>query len=243
MQNIDNTKLEYKFIGNGKKTIIFLNGFRMNFESWDKVYPKLCKNYRILLFNRLGVGSSAKATTRQSGKVIIDEMDKLLLALDITPPYLFVAHSLGGIFANLYARDKPNNISSLVFVDSSHPLEIIEQKKFKLPFLIGLVNDGVKTIEKIFDKFKFSEDECIKETLEQIEKSGSFPNIPIAIVSGTKKMPFIPQESFNIHLYYQKMLLDLSPHSKQYLCHKSGHFPQITEPEIVTKAIENRFLC
>jgi pimeloyl-ACP methyl ester carboxylesterase len=211
----------------------------MNFESWDKVYPKISAHYRILLFNRLGVGSSAKATVPQSGKIVIDEMEKLFLELDITPPYFFVAHSLGGVFANLYACTRPQNTSGIIFVDSPHPLEIIEQKKFKPPFLLQMINDGVKNIEKLFDNYKFSEDECINETLAQIQNSNSFPDIPIAIVSGTKKMPFVPEESFDIHISYQKMLLELSNRSTQYLCEKSGHFPQITEPEIVVKAIKS----
>ena len=239
MVDTNESELEYKIIGSGVKTIIFFNGFRINFKSWDKVYPEISTHYRVLLFNRLGVGSSAKATTEQSGKVVVDKMEKLFLELDITPPYFLVAHSLGGVFANLYACTRPQNISGIIFVDSTHPLEIIKQKKFKSPLLLQLINDGVKNIEKLFDKYKFSEDECINETLAQIQNSNSFPDIPIAIVSGTKKMPFVPEESFDIHLSYQKMLLELSNYSARYLCEKSGHFPQITEPEIVVKAIKD----
>ena len=230
-------KLDFKLINNGELNIVFLNGFRMDYASWDKVYPEISKNNQVLLFNRRGVGSSAKAIENQTGKIIVSELYQLLKELELKPPYLLVAHSLGGVFANLFARTYPNDVSGVVFVDAPHPSEIVEQKKFKAPLLLRAINDVVKRIEKHFDKYKYSEDESIEETGTQLEKSGLFPDIPIAIVSGTKKMPFMPKKAFDIHLNFQSKLLGLTKESRQYLCNQSGHFPQITEPEIVITAI------
>jgi len=174
---------------------------------------------------------------KQTGDVVVSDVHELLSRLEMKAPYLFVAHSLGGIYANLYARTYPNEVSGAVFVDAPHPSEIIEQRGFKPPWILGTINEGIKAIEKIFDEFKYSEDECMDETLSQIQSSGPFPNIPVAVVSGKKKMPFVPQAAFDTHLLFQTKLLELSDHSKQYVCNNSGHFPQITEPEIVVNAI------
>jgi len=141
------------------------------------------------------------------------------------------------ITPNLYARTYPNNVSGVVLIDAPHPSEIAEQRCFKAPLILRMINEGVKRIEKMFDKFKYSEDECIEETVSQIENSVSFPNLPVAVLSGTKKMPFVPQAAFENHLRYQAELLYLSNNSKQYICCESGHFPQITEPEIVINTI------
>ena len=67
-----------------------------------------------------------------------------------------------------------------------------------------------------------SEDKNIEQTITQIQSADSFPEIPIDVVSGQKKMPFVPQRAFDIHLKYQHHLFNLSPHSVHYLCHKSG---------------------
>lgn len=237
MQQININQLEYSLLGDGNSNVVFINGFRMNFNSWDRIYKEISRDFKIFLFNRHGVGKSSKATINQSGMVIVNELIELLLKLEIKPPYLLIAHSLGGIYANLFARTYPEYVSGIIFVDAPHPLEIVKQKEFKLPFMLHSINEGVKSIEKLFDKFKYSEDECIQETLYQLDSSASFPNIPIAVVSGSKKMPFIPKELFDIHQSFQKKLLDLSKYSKQYFCKKSGHFPQITDPEILIKVI------
>ena len=237
MPDINSKLFEYKLIGNGEKNIVFINGFRMNFDSWNQVYPKIAEDHRVLLFNRYGVGKSSKAELKQTGKTVVEEIHKFLSKLEMQPPYIFVAHSLGGIFANLYARTYPDEVSGVVFVDAPHPLEVEEQNEFKPPSVVRAINDGIKNIEKLFDRLKYSEDECIEKTISQLLNAAPFPNIPIAVVSGTKKMPFVPEKAFEIHQRYQSKLLDLSKHSKHYFCDGSGHFPQVTEPEIVVSAI------
>ena len=237
MRQVDRGPFEYKQIGRGGRNIVFVNGFRVEFESWDKVYPEIAKHHRVLLFNRRGVGLSAKALADQTGDVVVSEMHDLLSSLSIEPPYLFVAHSLGGIFANLYLRTYPEEGAGLVLVDAPHPLEVAAQKMFKLPLPFRLVNDGLKILEKISDPFKYSEDESIEQTVRQIQERGLFPDLPLAVLSGTKKMPFAPSEAFELHQRFQLELLKLSSRAKHYRCDRSGHFPQITEPERVIEAI------
>lgn len=134
MSTNNDIHLQHQIIGNGSTNIVFLNGFRTQFKTWDKVYPEIASESSVILFNRRGVGLSPKATE---------------------------AHA------------------------------------------------------------------------------GPFPNVSIAVVSGAKKMPFVPEKAFEIHQQYQAKLLSLSPISTHYICHESGHFPQITEPKKVITAIRN----
>jgi len=235
----NNIHLEYHRIDNGAINIVFLNGFRIQFKTWDRVYPELASENSVFLFNRRGVGSSSKATKAQDGKTVISEMHSAFSNLALNPPYILVAHSLGGIFANLYARVYPNEVAGVVFVDSPHPSEVIEQKTINPPIILSAAINGLKNIERLFDKFKYSEDECIEETISQIDSAGHFPDIPIGVVSGTKKMPFVPEQAFEIHQRHQTKLLSLSSKSTHYICDESGHFPQITEPKKVIAAIRS----
>lgn len=231
--------LEYRLIGCGEVSVIFLNGFRMHFDSWDQVYPRVSDANNVLLFNRASVGLSSKARVPQTGELVVDSLRYTASQAGLKPPYVLVAHSLGGLFANLYARMFPAEVSGVVFVEAPHPLEILEQKKLKSPLLLSAINDGIKRIEKLFDRYKFSEDECIYETIHQLEAAGSFPNVPISVVTGGRRMPIVPQRAFDIHTQFQLKLLELSCHSKQFVCEQSGHFPQVTESHIVVAAIEH----
>jgi pimeloyl-ACP methyl ester carboxylesterase len=224
---------------NGPANIVFLNGFRIHFKYWDKVYPALVPENSVVIFNRRGVGGSLKATETQTGDTVIREIRSLISNLDLKPPTILVAHSLGGIFANLYSRVYHNEVAGVVFVDAAHPSEVAEQQTNNPSSVLSIINNSLKAVEKYFDKFKYSEDECIEETIDQINSAGAFPDIPIAVVSGTKKMPFVPENAFAIHQKYQARLLELSSRSTHYTCHQSGHFPQITEPDKVVGAIRN----
>ena len=231
--------LDHNRVGSGGANIVFLNGFRMHFKTWDQVYPALTSDNTVVLFNRRGVGESSKANEAQDGHTVIGEMRSLFSCLKLNPPYILVAHSLGGLFAILYACIYPTEVAGMVFVDSPHPAEVAEQKANDPPFVLSAINTSLKAIEKLFHKFKYSEDECIEETIGQIKHAGHFSDIPIAVVSGSKKMPFVPEKAFQIHQQYQDKLLRLSSKSKHYICQESGHFPQITEPTKVISAIKD----
>jgi len=236
---VDGVTTEYTLCGDSGPTIVLLNGFRMPLSSWDKLYPEIQNHGRVFAYNRHGIGKSSKARCPQTGEEVIRSLENVLSALHLSPPYILIAHSFGGILANLYARLKPRDFLGMVFVEIGHPSEVQLQAKFKPPAVVRLLNDGVKAVERLFDKYKFSEDECVSETLRQLDAAGEFPNLPLKVITGTKKMPFVPEESFNIHLQQQKALLELSPNSTQYIADESGHFPQITQPEIVLTAIKD----
>lgn len=233
----DGVTTEYALSCESGPVVIFLNGYRMPLASWCKLYPEIQKHGNIFAYNRPGVGQTSKALRPQTGEEIIRSLDNVLKALNLSPPFILVAHSYGGIFANLYARSKPENVSAIVFVESTHPDEIEKQREFKPPWLVRAMNNALKAIERRFDKHRYSEDECIAETMRQIKAAGDFPSIPVAVVTGDKKMPSVPEAAFSIHLQYQKELAALSPYSIQIIADKSDHFPQITDPELVIQAV------
>lgn len=222
---------------NNELNVIFFNGFRMPLDSWENVVPSVLDVGRVVGYNRLGVGKSSKALTEQSANVVIDDFRAFAAAIDLHPPYVIVAHSLGGLYANYFARKYPKEIAAIVFVESPHPDEIIEQKQIKAPAALTGINEGLKYFEKKFDKFKYSEDEVVLDSIEQIKAIQMFPSMPVTIITGTQKLPFVPQDSFDVHLKYQKGLVDILPNSVHVLAEKSGHFPQITEPELVINEI------
>ena len=74
-------KVEYELIGRGKPCIIFLNGFGARIASWKKVIPDIADVGTLLLYNRAGIGKSSKATTKQSGDVVIATLREVLKSL------------------------------------------------------------------------------------------------------------------------------------------------------------------
>ena len=236
---LNDSIFEYSLKGEGNTPIVFINGFRMPLDSWNMLYPGIEKLGKVFVYNRLGVGNSSKATSDQTGTTVVETLRNLLRIVDLSPPYVLVGHSLGGLFANLCARMYPEEVSGIVLVDAAHPDEPKKQNELQQQNFVLTINNWLKSIECIFDRYKYSEDEKIDETINQVNNAPNFPQIPLAVISGTKKMPFVPEKNFEIHFQFQKELATLSSNSKHYIAKGSGHFPQITEPEIVLAAIKD----
>lgn len=230
--------LEYLLSNEGEKTVIFFNGFRMPLSSWDKVYPEIAKHHQVLLYNRRGVGKSNKASARQHGNQIIAELSQLIQHLKLIPPFVLIGHSLGGVYAQMFAREYNEQVSALLLVDSPHPEEVMLQQSIKPPALLNLLNGALKSVEKVFDPFKFSEHEMVEITLNQLADKPKLPNVPVSILSGSKKMPFVPERAHSLHMEYQQKLVSEFNQANHYECMESGHFPQLTEPKNVVFAIE-----
>jgi pimeloyl-ACP methyl ester carboxylesterase len=56
---------------------------------------------------------------------IVYELHTLLSRAGVPPPYVLVAHSMGGFLARLYTSTYPADVSGLVFVDASHEEDLI----------------------------------------------------------------------------------------------------------------------
>lgn len=238
---IPDTSVEFTLQGDVQPPLIFLSGFRMPKSSWDKLIGLLPASRQMLLYNRAGVGLTPKANVEQTAQQVIGDLRYLLGQLKLKPPYILVAHSLGGIFANYFARQFPQEIMGAVLVEASHPAEIIAQRQYPPPALLNWINNAVKKLEKVGNPYKYSEDEIMDESLAQIAGAAPFPHIPLCIISGTKKLPLVPAVSFELHCRYQQEFLQLSSLAEYHSLERSGHFPQLSEPEMVADII-NRWL-
>jgi pimeloyl-ACP methyl ester carboxylesterase len=50
---------------------------------------------------------------------VVSDLHALLRAADVPGPYVFAAHSFGGIFARLYASTYPNDVVGMVLIDAT----------------------------------------------------------------------------------------------------------------------------
>jgi pimeloyl-ACP methyl ester carboxylesterase len=51
LATVGGKRIEYQLVGSGEPNVVFLNGFRMDLDSWSKVYPQVAQDGRALLFN------------------------------------------------------------------------------------------------------------------------------------------------------------------------------------------------
>lgn len=227
--------MEFAQLGNGGPTVLLINGGSGPIDGWYKVIHEIAKKTTVVAYNRFGVGNSDKPSTPQHGDAIVTALRQLLQEEKIQPPFLLVGHSLGGFYANLFARQFPNEVAGVVLLESSHPLDIKLNENQNA--IIRNVNRLLAMFDSFFPHRKWSEVNYVEETIKQIEQAGTFPDVPLFVVSGGKKPPMMPDHVFDMRRNNQLEFLQLSKQGKHILAAKSGHFPQLSEPEVVIQAI------
>jgi pimeloyl-ACP methyl ester carboxylesterase len=230
-------RIKYQMGGTGEPHVVFINGGSGPIEGWMRILPEISESSTVLAYSRLGVAGSDKPKEPQDGITIVETLREVLGLVKLEPPYLLVGHSLGGLYANLYARLYPNEISGIVFLESSHPKDLgLDQYQGKV---VRSLNKFLSVWDSLFPHKQFDEVHFVHQTVEQIQNMVHFPDIPVFVVTGGKDNKMIPEEVRKKRMEHQLELLSLSSCSKHIPAEKSGHFPQFTEPGLVIQAIKS----
>jgi pimeloyl-ACP methyl ester carboxylesterase len=108
--------------GRGSPTVFIIPGKGSYAEVWSVVVPAVAKTTRACAYDRPNTrqdGSDLSTPVPQPHSVQqdVDDVVKLIVAARLSTPMVVVAHSYGGLIADLLARTHPTLVSGLVFVD------------------------------------------------------------------------------------------------------------------------------
>jgi pimeloyl-ACP methyl ester carboxylesterase len=109
--------------GNGRPTIVLEAGLMSTVSSWNELQPELAKRFRVVSYDRAGLGWSDLGPMPRTAERIVDELHTLLERAMIPPPFLLVGHSFGGLTMPLFATRFPNEVAGMVLVDPVAPAE------------------------------------------------------------------------------------------------------------------------
>lgn len=112
-------KLNLYCIGTGSPTVVFEAGQGVPIAVWGYVQPEVAKTVRACSYDRAGIGFSDGTDRASTSANIADDLHRLLVAADIKPPYVLVAHSYGGMPARVFADTYPAEVVGMVLVEPS----------------------------------------------------------------------------------------------------------------------------
>jgi pimeloyl-ACP methyl ester carboxylesterase len=127
--DIGDTSLDAAIAGSGPVTVVFENGLGTPIEEWDAVVPAIAAKARTLCYDRRRAPAAGSLVMRTAADMVAD-LEKLLAALSVSPPYVLVGHSWGGVVARVFAHRHPSKVAGLVFVDATH--EVIDSRGMAL---------------------------------------------------------------------------------------------------------------
>jgi pimeloyl-ACP methyl ester carboxylesterase len=227
--------------GSGRYTVIFESGFGTDLRSWRKVAPEIAEVARVVSYSRAGYGASAARTEPRTLLQSSVELDQLIAAARLRPPFILVGHSYGGMLVRAFAARHPQDVAGMVLIDPS-------DERFA-PALRKLDPARVDADDARFDsivppKFK-PELALLKPVLDSgvFPIAGALPDVPVVVM--TSMQPVEKPEFFletpaarevlrGLHADVARQFRDGS----QMVTVNSGHSIQLEEPALVVQAIK-----
>lgn len=226
--------IEYVLSGKGAPSIVLFNGSGVTLEGWLRLYPEIESIGTVLAWNRFGAGGSGQPLQPQTGAAVTASARELFAHAGVAPPYLVVGHSLGGLYANLYARLHPSEVGAVVLLEATHPRdrEMLKGHESQLASVLGKM---LSVPQKLFRANLHSEVDWVDASAREVACAGPFPDVPLTVVSGGNDPPrwLMPPQALRIRRAHQQELAMLSSQGQQVIAQRSGHFPQLTQPELV----------
>lgn len=103
--------------GEGSPTIVLDAGQGGWSTDWAQIMPELSGNNRVCAYDRPGYGWSEPAQDARSPLQAADDLQALLEAADVAPPYVLVAFSHAGLGARIFAARQAEQMAGLVLID------------------------------------------------------------------------------------------------------------------------------
>ena len=119
---VDGRAMHLRCAGQGSPVIVLEAGLGPEGStSWDPVFDELSQISRVCAYDRAGILWSAPGPRPRDAHQVVEELHTLLASAGEAQPFVLVGHSLGGLFARVYAARHGDEVAGLVFVDASHP--------------------------------------------------------------------------------------------------------------------------
>ncbi|MBL8955315.1 MAG: alpha/beta hydrolase, partial [Myxococcaceae bacterium] len=114
LYDVGDHKLHLRCEGVGSPTVILEASGLGSALSFDEVLPLLAKRTRVCAYDRAGMGFSERAGRALTSKALAEELEGLLAAAKVEPPYVLAGASIGGLTVEMFARRNPQAVAGLV---------------------------------------------------------------------------------------------------------------------------------
>ncbi|MBC6366817.1 alpha/beta fold hydrolase [Algoriphagus sp. AK58] len=238
--DLNGYKIYTKTQGKYGHSIVFLSGLGDELGTWNEIQKELARDFQTLAYDRAGVGQSTQAGHPSTGFDVALELRKLLEKSDLEPPYLLVGHSIGGLYARIFAGKYPHLVSGMVLVDYTLEDKILALKEVDLggmtpeQLLAQIAHDmGLKDGSK-------REFVASLKTAEQV-KDVALPFEPVTVITALKPSPEETQEDIQMKsLLHGQYVQSIS--GSKHVQVQSSHHVHLEQPDLIFAEIKARIL-
>jgi pimeloyl-ACP methyl ester carboxylesterase len=223
MADVGGYQLAYQCQGSGEPTVILEAGYdSAGTSTWFDLQPQIAETTRVCTYDRAGVGTSDPRPPSDepvTGTQIASELHALLGAIDVSPPYVMVGHSYGGLLVRAFQAAYPDEVEGMVLIDASSEPEIPIYRRLHA----GAWIDGGMKVD-------------IDEVADEVRRA-RLGDMPLVVLTAEliedEWLKTVPRQAAAA----QARLATLSSDAFQVIVRNSGHFIQDEHPAIVLEAI------
>jgi len=232
-------RLSLSCVGTGSPTVVLEAGLGDPAAPWFAVETAVAPVARVCSYDRAnaGGGASDPAPGPRTGADAVADLHALLAAAGVPGPYVLVGHSVGGLFARLYAHTYPDEVAGLVLVDASHEEQVERRRALVSPEMFAAAQQATQA------------------NTEGIDLDGSFAQVraaraaaplrpmPLVVLSAGQDDPARfpagwPMEAeAALSRELQTDLAGLVPGGRLVVAERSGHYVHQAQPELVVQAV------
>ena len=124
--DVGDYKLYMRCVGSGSPTVVYFHGYAEDPASGGasnagEIPSMLRDKHRICVYDRANVGRSDDVPGRRTGKSSVTDLNRLLDAAGVEPPYVLLGASFGGVISHAYAATYPEEVVGMVLLDAPFP--------------------------------------------------------------------------------------------------------------------------
>ena len=102
-------------------------------EPWTPVFAALARVAPVVAYDRRGVGKSEPDNVKTTLRRTAQSLHALLQRLSISPPYILVGASWGGVVTRAYFDQYAQEVAGLIFLDAVNPGRTREERAKSAP--------------------------------------------------------------------------------------------------------------
>ncbi len=223
---LDSRTIEYWTKGrstdNFAPVVVLLTGAGGSIDSWLPIADKLNGVGQVIAVNKPGFGrtSAIASASPDYALAVIEDVRSVVSKLAPGRQVILVGHSLGGAYANLFARLHPDEVAGVVFEDATQQ-QRVDRAEIAAEFMTPVFRVYPAGIQAELDS--------IADTINAPLDAPDFPAIPVIALSQA-----LPDEQ----LALAQALADLGSPGSLQVIEDAGHFLHADKPQAVIDAID-----
>jgi pimeloyl-ACP methyl ester carboxylesterase len=171
--DIGGRKIQIDCRGKGSPTVVLESGIdNLGSLNWAAVHDEIAQTTRVCAYSRAGILWSDPNKGTVDYKSVVQDLHEALIKSGETGPWVMVGFSAGGPSTINFTSRYESEVAGLVFVDASHPDQIVPMQKIT-GISLGAIPSGLIPLSEVLSRIG-----VVRLISKVIPQGNTIPNVP-----------------------------------------------------------------